>query len=31
VEDFSLRRFTRLRPEEIEERFRAFQEMVTFQ
>jgi sugar/nucleoside kinase (ribokinase family) len=30
VEDFSLRRLTRLRPEEIEERFRAFQEMVTF-
>ncbi len=31
VEDFSLRRLARLRLEEIEERFRAFQEMVTFQ
>ena len=31
VEDFSLGRLTRLRLEEIEERYRAFQEMVTFQ
>ena len=30
VEDFSLRRLTRLRPEEIEERYKAFQDMVTF-
>ncbi len=30
VEDFSLRRLTRLSVEEIEERYRVFQEMVTF-